>query len=85
MFIKPAERKGSQCNLFFCCISPSLNIALSLLWDLCWTGSGSCGRMVVMGRSHLYREYKLAKSINGIGDYVCVYGENYSIKVLSTG
>lgn len=34
-----------------------------------------------MGRSHLGREDKLAKSINCIGDDVCVYGENYSIKV----
>lgn len=36
-----------------------------------------------MGRSHLYRGYKLAKSINCIGDNVCVYGQNCSIKVLS--
>lgn len=35
-----------------------------------------------MGRSHLH--WELAKSINCIGDYMCVYGENYSIKVLST-
>lgn len=28
----------------------NLKIALSQLWDLCWTGSGgSCGKMVVMG------------------------------------